>query len=220
MIVLNKDQFFKKLEKGGYISATVYEGSHLNDTGLRNFDKFIPDNKETLKNDLIDFAEIYPYKFCIKARRSKRQNAEDWDFINVDFAQKLPTAAPLQAIPAQSSNRTPEQIEKEIRDRIKLEMEIQAAKDETIRLQERVNEFETNGGKLAYVGQQILMQFLQPNTPAAPLQGTPENVDPNELERALAKLVEVLGVETVIKLANKLTPADPVINIVKNYANS
>jgi hypothetical protein len=82
------------------------------------------------------------------------------------------------------------------------------------------------GGKLTHLVENFVLAKLG-GKKAATMQGTEKEhqeksteVNEKELTEAYTKLAKLLGPETVIKLANKLDPGDPVISIVINYANS
>ena len=223
MITLDKNQALKKATSRGYIACKIYEGNHRDPQDLRPFDRFEGDDPKKLQDFLEQFAEDYPFQFCGVFRAGKNQDKKYQEVVNLDFrpattVEVLPSnPGPLNA---PGITKTPQEVEDEIRARIELEMKLKTATEESETKQARLDELETMSGKLASVGYNILMQFMgggasAPATPGATLQG----IDPNELETALAKLVELLGADTIINLANKINPGDPMINMVKNYAN-
>jgi len=82
-------------------------------------------------------------------------------------------------------------------------------------------ELETMGGKFAFAVTEIIKQVapdMMGNFAGAPnpMQGDA----PQDLDQAFDKLRDLLGDDDIIKLAGKLQPGDPLINMVKQYANS
>jgi hypothetical protein len=220
MITLSKEQFLKRCNDRGYIWAKIYEGNYKKiDESLKSFERVDLEEGAEFTEKMEVFANEYPYKFSILCRSTKNNNPSNLDLLNVDFApvQTLETIANPTNLNSATINRTPEQIEAEIRARLELEIKLKQETEERERVENKLADLETTGGKLANVGYQILMQFMTPSQPepGASLQGT----NPNELETALGKLVDTLGAETIIKLSKKIGPGDPIISMVKNYAN-
>jgi len=237
MIVLSTDQFLKKAKKGEYINAQIFEGNHLqsvvvndkeSESSMQPFERLTYTNHQDFIKALNEFIEIYPYKFIIKASSKAKLNQFNTDIINVDFGRAATQSPTLQAPSLNcpgSSQKTRSEIEAEIRQEIENEKKVIDARTEVQELKERLDKMDTLSGKLADVGTKIIMQFLGPTqvNPGATMQGTdPMNMTEKEqqvLEDALGKLITLLGADTIIKLANKLQPNDPIIGMVKNYAN-
>jgi hypothetical protein len=219
MITLSKDQFLKKAVQRGYITARIYEGNFKTVDGLKSFERIEEDTPEEFIDKITEFIDEYPHRFTFVCRSTKNVNNKYEDLVNVHFVpiQTLENVPNTAISDVNMINRTPEQIEAEIRARIELEVKVKQETEERERIQNQLDELNTTGGKLANVGYQILMQFLAPAQPdtSASLQG----IDPNELEESIARLIEVLGADTLIKLSHKIKPGDPMIQMVKNYAN-
>ena len=183
------------------------------------------DHKEVIKK-LKEFASFYPNEFTIQMANRQSDTTKHRILTRVDFApvkqattQEIPTQP--QQLNGDDYRNLHKEIREEIREEIRATEQVNAERREKEILQGRVMELETMGGKFAFAVTEIIKQVapdMMGNFAGAPnpMQGDA----PQDLDQAFDKLRDLLGDDDIIKLAGKLQPGDPLINMVKQYANS
>ena len=228
MIKQNLDQILRSIQfhEIGYIN--IFEGSKPADDENQNYFYRIHDTPEKVQEQVKEFARVYPHEFTFEMAKKQNAEAKHRIITLVKFEPVSERAEAIQGTPQmnpQDIKNLHKEIRDEIRDELRNEQETrdkvhQEQREKEI-LQNRINDLETSGGKFAYAISMVVQQ-LMPNLTeditktATSMQGEPTQ----DIHEAMTKLVDVLGQETIIKLANKLTPNDPIINMVKTYANS
>lgn len=222
MIECNKDQIIKQIQKAGFRHCRVYEGYKNPGEETPQFMYMTCETPDELIAEFEDFSGDYPGKFTLALYR--HQSSADSTRCKVRY-NGLPKVKKEDSKPMNGSPQVDrETIKAELMEEIRREKEIQDLKDKLEEKQQALNGIQTQGDKLAYVGMKILDAYMKRKTGASPMQGTETQEqkpieNPEALKVALNKLVAVLGEDTIINLASKITPGDPVINIVKDYAN-
>lgn len=219
-LIFNTETLLKHVEKRGYKIARIYEGLSKPDEDQEFFDRINASSPGNLVEELTEFSELYKGKFCVIMRQhaNGKENSEccvKWDTTIAPKSQAVETTTIMQGAPLdEAALRAKWEKEKEIDDKIAELNRMLEDKDD------RIKEFETNGGKLAYVGLEILKAVGVIKTEAPVMQGT-ENVDfdPQRLKDSIKKVIHLVGGENdFIQIADNLTPEK--VQMMKNFINS
>lgn len=227
MLIVSKENIDDKISGGGFKTAVIYDQQlRGRDPGhLPYFERYDEETTEDLLNKIDKFSKTYPGIFSIVLK--KTPGGQNACLVQAQFeGSKKPQeqgSVNLNGLPGFES---PEMIEQRILNKLKTQMETQRLQAENNILRAKLQGIETTGGKLAnMIETWIEAKFLGKKSPS--LQGTDEattetkkEVNPEELKIALGKLCDVLGADTLIKLSKKLQDGDPIILMVKNYANN
>lgn len=233
MIVISKENLNDKVLSHGFKTATIYDRNLSGlDPSVKNipyFEKLSGQSPEDLVEKINKFDSQYPGQFSVILKSS--DGGYNSCMVNTRFMgspQPQNGSTSLNGFTPQNQNpfETPQQMEDRILNKIRKTMEADMLRAENNALKAKLDGLNTTGGKLANMLEMwVEAKFLGKKVPS--LQGTPEEkteteteVDQEKLKLALAKILDLLGADTVIKLSDKLQAGDPIVTMVKNYANS
>ena len=222
MIYVSVEQLIDKIRRNDLKFARIYDGIL---TGIRTdipyFDEFDMSSPEDLIASIQQFCKTYAGIYSIVMRRSNGGNIGGSTLVKVNLSPS--GSAPISQAPIlQGSQKSEEQLRQSILKDLKSEMLEQSIQSREAALIAEKQKLEFAGGKLMFILENWAMAKLTGKSQAAfakNLQGTPPEINEANLEAAFKSLAQTLGIETIIKLAAKLKPGDPIISIVKNYAN-
>lgn len=241
MIVINKDNLIEKIRNHGFKVASFYDGifTNIDQEKRPYFEKYKEDSVEGLIGRIENFAKTYPGQFTVILKHGEGSHHPAMVFVRFDQVIN-PQSGQTQLNGAGFQFETPQQMEDRLLNKIKNQMRENMLEHENKALKAKLQGLETTGGKLANMLEMWLeAKFLGKKIPA--LQGTPDkkagakkpaqkNEDPDEdeineedLKQAMGKILDLLGADTIIKLAEKLDSVgedDPIINMIINYANN
>lgn len=222
-IVLNIEQICAKAKKGGYVFCQLYEHhTEKQPTDRDPFDTIFAKDTDGFLAELKQFASTYPGTFTGVFKSSKESQKKH--IVKLRFARES-----VESVPASSGvdlGAFRAELAESIRAEVRQEQEQERLRQELEESKKELANFQMNGGKLAYALERFIVGYLFPKERAAEtqLQGF-DDLDEqqiDQLEQAFAILLEGLGYETIIKLAQKFEAgeADNVIPIVQNFAKS
>ena len=230
MIVLTTDNLLKKIEKGGYKYAKIFEGFLRSaDEEKVHFERFECKTPDELNEEIKEFAATYSGKFTILLRKHNGGNDQTLCRSNWSTIEKVEVVQAEEVHQGGGGGLSMQDLEKFKNDwllEMKREFEMKELQHQLKEKDAQLSEMQTNGGKLAYIGVEMLKAWgFGKGSPAASMQGaegasaSPE-VNEENMKAAMNKIVKVFGAETIIKLANKVNEGDPIINMVRSFANS
>jgi hypothetical protein len=227
-VIVNPDQLLKIIEKRSYKYARIYEG-HASDADQKNqFDFLNCSSVQELLDEVKSFCEMYPGNFTAVLR--KHHNGKDLAS-NVKFKTIGYQTAQPNNNAVQNTGLTPQTVEQL---RAQWEQEQQqknlfAQQQEIIDQQKaQLEEFQTNGGKMAYVALEILKGWkIGPGSPKAIMQGTNDQntgepktytaEQKKEIGAAIDRLLKIMTVDELVAVSKGLTPEK--FQTLKNFIN-
>lgn len=243
MIIINKDNLIDKIRHHRFKVAVIYDGlsSSLDAERRPYFEKYKENDPEGLVGRIENFAKTYPGQFTIVLKM--QEGAHNVSQVAVRFDQVQTPGQPQLALNGfGATQESQEQMEDRLLNKIKAQMRVQMLEHENKALQAKLNGLNSAGGKLANMLEQwIEAKFLGKKVPS--LQGTPgtkkatkkatqeteeeeeeqsRKITDKELKDAMSKILDLLGADTMLRLADKLENRedDTILNLVINYANS
>lgn len=248
MIVISKNNLIDKVRHHGFKVALFYDGliNNLDQERRPYFEKYKENDPEGLVGRIENFAKTYPGQFTVVLKHGEGSYNASQVSVRFDPVQS-PQGANISLNGSGFGFETQEQIEDRLLNKIKTQMRDQMLIHENKALKAKLEGLQTTGGKLANMLEMwIEAKFLGKKIPS--LQGTPtkktnakkpvkkqtdeeeeeeeeqeaetRKITDKELKSAMGKILELLGADTIVNLADKLEEGDPVIDMVKNYANS
>lgn len=241
MILLQRNDVFDKITRKNYKIAIIFEGICKPDEAKNTFEKIDAKSSDVLLSEMNEFCSRYPHKFTILFGTSGTQRSA-MDIVNCNFeGSREPLQGTQKQINPENLNfsEMKEKFKAEIKAEFEEERKKEKEREEHEATKTELEHLKTSGGKLAFLAEQLLVNIFTNSKDVSgamnglgkffteeeeEVKGNPEmkkkpikNI--NELELSLAKLVEILGEETIVRLARKIKPGNPIINIVKQYAN-
>lgn len=230
-MIINKDQLIEKILHHGFKIARIYDG-YVTPQSLKNehtpyFQLYDEKSPEELVASIEKFSQNYPGNFTISLRTSS--GGYNSSVLSVRFDQMHNQNLQLNGMSQQVPFETPDQMEKRLLDKIRKEMEVDLLKNENRALKAQLQGNETLAGKLGQIAEMWIRGKMGEKIPSmqnnatmngAESETNSENISQEQIQNALAKLLELFGAETLIKLSHKVNEGDPMILMVKNYANS
>jgi hypothetical protein len=236
MIALSPEQLFKRIQSEGFRSVTFYSGLVSNPKESKSFFwRFRNEDVNTVEAAVREVLNEYPYAFTVMAYNKHNGSAEPPAIFMVDPYKSANGSAPMNGhgLKAGQFGSAPAVSEEEMYQRVLLkikdEMERDNLKRELEFMKQQLNGFQSVGGRLAFVGEQILTSILNKNPKfQATMQGLnapvmEENKDiektekKQELAEALSTLVNVLGEDTFIAVAKKLKEDPQKAALIKTF---
>lgn len=243
MIIINKDNLIDKIRHHGFKVAIVYDGlsSSFDQEKRPYFEKYKENDPEGLVARIENFAKTYPGQFTVVLKHQEGSVNPSQVAVRFDQVQ-TPGQPQLSLNGFGATQESQEQMEDRLLNKIKAQMRVQMLEHENKALQAKLNGLNSAGGKLANMLEQwIEAKFLGKKVPS--LQGTPgtkkatkkatqeteeeeetesRKITPEELKNSMNIILDLLGADTVVKLADKLENRedDTILNMVINYANS
>ncbi len=230
-MIINKDQLIQKILHHGFKIARIYD-RHVTPESLKNehtpyFEVYEEKSPEELVSSIERFSQNYPGAFTIALRTSS--GGYNSSLLSVRFDQIVNPNLQLNGFSQQAPFETPDQMEKRLLDKIRKEMEVDFLKNENKALKAQLQGNETLAGKIGQIaemwirgkmGEKIPQMQNKATMNGAESETNSENITQEQIQEALGKLLELFGAETLIKLSQKVNEGDPIILMVKNYANS
>lgn len=228
-----------EIDVHGYNQVKIYEGFKRSFTDVYAMQRLTEKYKEKFKEFMQNFLDSYEGNYSFIMGRHG-MSEEDRVLYHVTCGS---ASAPVSANPAGS---TAQNIDELVAEKVAQILEGKT-KDERIKeLEAKEAKFESSAERFSYALQMLVTNMLGSTMmPGTNMNGLPagginmggdvhvKDVESNgetqlsdeqlnELEQAYVILIDKLGRETILKLAVKLktmSPNDPTIGIVKNFAN-
>lgn len=222
-IILNTEQILNQIKKSGYKTAKIYEGFLTNvseDSSRVHFDKFNCDTTEELLAEMETFASSFQGKFSVLFRTRIGGTDKSVCFVRWSTVTELATN---NNVVHNSPQFDIDNLKKSWLAEMHTMFRIKELESQLALKDAELKGMQSQGDKLAYVGQQILQGWLVKNKLNPSLQGFAEekpNTPVQTTQEAFNKLLALLGEETINKLAGKLQPEGMEINLIKEFANS
>ena len=235
MLVLDKDEFLQVIDENDYTSFEVYDG-HISENSIKEkmgLEKFIKKEAtiqectERIKN----FLNRRPGKYTFVLKQNAHTPIIKSVRLLIDTTEPLKVQTYEEEISRSidviKEDLNSEQLEQLIEARVQAIMIEKERQREIEEKNARLQKFETSSGKLAIVFEKILMNLMmQPGSKV--MQGTHTETEQEkthtkeEIIKAFNKLGNVLGVETIINLANKIDKEENkhLIPMIKNFASN
>lgn len=176
-------------------------------------------NEETNDNFIAkvkEFAERFGGHWRVQAKKHHTTSNDGLCKLVVAFSEVEQTSGPLQGAPSHHGPVDVEKIRKDERERIELEYRLKELeknnKEERQKLLDEIKSLKTNGGKLAYVVDEIINRISPRSAapaprlagPAAEATRTITPKDKENLNKAIHLLFKHAESETILKLAEKV----------------
>lgn len=241
MIVISKDNLIDKIRSHGFKVASFYDGyfNSIDQDKRPYFEKYKEDNPEALVARIENLAKTYPGQFTVILKHGEGSHNPALAFVRFEIAQNPQNQnLQLNGVGSGFGFETQQQMEDRLLNKIKTQMRENMLEHENKALKAKLQGLETTGGKLAHMIEMWLeAKFLGKKIPS--LQGTPgqkkqakknteeedeeeEQISEKQLQQSMGTILDLLGAETIVKLADKLENRedDAILNMVINYANS
>ena len=235
MSVISKDQLMQKIKRGGYRCAKIYDKDYRQvPSNIPYFESYEEQDADQLASALDRFYATYSTWqgiFTIILRKSPTGNLSGAALVRINTA----SAPPQQQQQMNGGNgqpiKTADQIYNEVLEQVKTQMQITMFQAQIKQKDAQLEELSTTSGRLGYMFENFLMAKMGKNAPlfqnGATMQGHQQNTnDQNEeiseddFGKALVKIKDKFGVETLMKVAEKIESNDPQIDLLINMLNN
>lgn len=238
MSVISKDQLVKKIRKGEYKTAIIYDRDHRSmPQNMPFFERYDENSPEDLVQSMQEFYSNYSTWlgiFTVVLSKSPHGNISGRCLSRITCNNNSGSGDggnQVQASGQAMNGKSYEQMYQEILAEIKTKMTISSLEAELKVKQAQLEETSTTAGRLGIMFEQFLMAKMGKKAPmfqnGATLQGTVEienkdetKVSDEDFGKALIKIKDMFGVETLMNIANNYTKDDPNIIMIKNALNN
>jgi len=227
-MILTVKQIVDQIRKGNRVKMILYEGTPKDVTKVHRFETLDGGTPDELVGLWEDFAKEYPARWTV-AMFTKTNATLDSDQSGVVMRVNAHAKGtqPVEVLSSGSGGLTWAAREKQLMDNIEGKLNLKMLELERDHLKSRVDEVETNGGKMSIIIESFFTRMFSGNTDQsqAALQGaegSQSSANITDTETALGELLKMFGDDTIIKLAKKLNdPANAqMIAMVRQFANS
>lgn len=252
MNIYSAEHIRDKIERNPKMTRAVFYEGHLSKKQFDEdeaviFECIDTDSNTQLLKEFDKWAEKYHGRFTVQLRDGKAKNLSNFQQLFCEFTPKsLPENKEKTFTPAEPINGSRiEEIEKRVEQRLMERFEAEKAKEaeenKRKQLEDELNQFKTNGGKLAYAIEQLITRITmsnnafngwpgQPgvnrrkneNKDQQPQNGQPQNQTQEiDLDQLIDWLIDDVcgGEQQFANLCLKLQNDPQTQNLIKTYAN-
>lgn len=231
MSVITKDQLIKKIQHGNYKCARIYDRDYKqvphNIPVFEQYEEASPDDLIVSLEAFYNNYSTWPGIFTILLRTSSTSNLSKAALVRINTAT-IPAGSTGQPNPIQGHPfKTAEEIYKEVLEKAKGQMQLEMYEAQIKMKDSQLEQFTTTSGRLTYMFENFLMAKMGKAAPmfqpGATLQGTVqvENTEEDEVSdkdfgEALVKIKDKFGIQTLMKIAERIDTKDPQIDVLIN----
>jgi hypothetical protein len=229
MTNINAEQLYRKIEKGDYKTAIIYDRVVTNaPKDLAHFERHDSETVAELLDNVREFVSLHNgvYSFVLKKASGGPLNSSCLVTVNlVPEHSETNSGAQMQGTPPESYDK----IKANILAEIKAEMQVTMLQAQVNQYQAQLAEVNTTSGRMGLMIENFIMAKMGKSAPmfqAQPMQGT-VNLENDESEVTdetfvsnMVKIKDKFGVGNLMKIAAKIDAKDPQIDMLINILNN